>query len=209
MNPLDAPRTRILPRLVSPTVRPSVPFIDGQLHIGLQIDDGTTVRPVTDADLLSWRTSIEALLPNAVERLGEDTNWRDWQVVHTVPGMELYLAGDGVSASRMLILDQLVHAWPLGGMVVAVPSTDQLMAVRLDSAADLDALNIMVTAAHYARSQSDTGLSDQIFWNDGQRWHHLQVIHGDTSVAIDPPLAFVQSIGRLTAMDMIVAAGEA
>jgi len=209
MSPVDAPGTRILPRLVPPNSGPSVPFIDGQLHIGLQLDDGTTVRPVTEADLLRWHTSIEALLPAAIAALSKDTHWREWQIVHTVPGMELYLAGDGVSASRMLILDHLVHAWPLGGMVVAVPSSDQLMAVRLDSAADLDALNVMVTAAHFARSQSEDGLSDQVFWHDGTRWHHLKVFHGQATVAIDPPVAFVENIGRLTAMDMVLSVGEA
>jgi len=209
MNTPNAHSKRILPRLVSPTEQPSVPFIDGQLHIGLQIDDGTIVRPVTEADLLEWRTSIEALLPKAIAELAVDTDWRDWQVVHTVPGMELYLAGDGLSSSRMLVLERLVHAWPLGGVVIAVPSSDQLMAVRLDSVVDLDALNVMVTAAHYAKSQSNTGLSDQVYWNDGKRWHHLRVVHKETTVEIDPPAAFVDTVGRLAAMDMVVAAGEA
>jgi hypothetical protein len=200
---------RILPRLVSPTEQPSVPFIDGQLHIGLLVDDGVVVRPVTENDLLIWRTSIEALMPKAIEALGSNTDWRDWQAVHTVPGMELYLAGDGLSSSRMLIMEQLVHAWPFGGVVVAVPSADQLMAVRLDSVSDLDALNVMVTAAHYASIQSENGLSDQVFWHDGERWHHLDVVHNLRSVEIDPPAAFMDAIGHLAAMGMVMAAGEA
>jgi hypothetical protein len=209
MITLDTPGTRVLPRLVLPTDQPSVPFLDGQLHIGLQLDDGTTRRPVTEADLLHARTSIDALLPRALAALRADTNWRDWQVVHTVPGMEAYLAGDGVSASRLLIFDHLVHAWPLGGVVVAVPASDQLMAVRLDSTADLDALNVMVTAAHYACTQSDRGLSDQVFWNDGERWHHLSVVHGNASIAIEPPSEFMEAIGRLAAMEMVGAVAEA
>ena len=209
MITLDTPGARVLPLLVSPTACPSEPFLDGQLHIGLQLDDGTTRRRITEADLLHAKTSIAALLPKALAALRTDTSWKDWQVVHTVPGMEAYLAGDGVSASRLLIFDQLVHAWPLGGVVVAVPAADQLLAVRLDSTADLDALNVMVTAAHYAHSQSACGLSDQIFWHDGERWHHLPVVHTEVSVAIDPPPTFMETIGRLAAMEMVGAAGEA
>ncbi len=209
MTTANAPWNRILPQFVSPTHQPSVPFIEGQLNIGLVVDDGVVTRPVTETDLLQWRTSIEALLPDAIATLADDTDWRDWQVVHTVPGMELYLAGDGLSSSRMLVLDRLVHAWPLGGVVVAVPSADQLMAVRLDSVADLDALNVMVTAAGYANNQSDAGLSDQVFWHDGERWHHMRVVHDTMTVEIDPPTAFVDAIGRLAAMDMVMAAGEA
>ena len=192
-----------------PNETPSVPFIDGQLHIGLQVDDGAVVRPVTESDLLEWRTSVEALLPEALQALANDTDWREWQVVHTVPGMELYLAGDGLSSSRMLVLDNLVYAWPLGGIVIAIPSADQLMAVRLDSIDDLDALNVMVTAAFYAHGQAEKGLTDQVFWNDGERWRHLRVVHGSTLVEIDPPAAFVEAVGRLAAMDMVATAGEA
>lgn len=208
MTPIP-PGFTFLPRLVRPGDQPSVEIVAGHLSVGLTVEEGMVVRPVTAEDLEAWSTTVEALLPLALRRLREESPEASWQTVHSVPGMRLFLSGDGQSASRMLIIDHLVQTWPLGGVIVACPSPDQFLCVPLDTVEDLDALNVMATATRFAHQVSRHPLSDQVFWHDGERWHHLEVRHAEDSVEIDPPSAFLETIGRLAAVDLVPVAAEA
>lgn len=209
MTPIP-PGLTLRPRLLPPDgTHPSVELVAGHLSVGLTVEEGVVIRQVTDADLAAWNTTIEALLPAAVARLRLESPRARWQPVSSVPGMRLFLSGDGESASRMLIMDYLLQSWPLGGVMVACPSADQFLCIPLDSVEDLDALNVMATATKFAHQVARNPLSDQVFWNDGQRWHHLVVRHAEDSVEIDPPASFLETVGRLAAVDLVGTAGEA
>lgn len=197
------------PRMVPPGTVPSVVLVPGHLSVGLSVKEGIVIRQVTEADLRAWHADVESLLPLALERLRFDSPRSRWQKVSSVPGMRLFLSGDGDSASRMLILDHLMQSWPLGGIIVACPSPDQFLCIPLDSVEDLDALNVLATATRFAHQIAGNPLSDQVFWNDGSRWHHLSITHVDDTVEIDPPPTFLETVGRLAAVDLAGAIGEA
>lgn len=207
---LPFPAMPLRPVLCGPDEQPSLPLVDGLLHVGLTVDEGTSLRRVTAEDLTSWNATIEQLVPIAMERLASESRKSDWLGVDTVPGMALYQSGDGQSSSRMLVLDRLVDDWPLAGVVVVVPSPDQLIAVPLAEMDDLDALNVMVTAARIVfDNEGEAGLTDQAFWTDGSSWHHVRVEHdGDHTQVFLPPLAQA-GVARLAAMGLVATAGEA
>ncbi len=203
------PAMPLRPVLCGPGDEPSAPVVPGLLHVGLTLDEGDGTRRVTHGDLAAWGVTLDALLPLALERLAAESPVAGWHPVEPVPGLALYQALDGHSSARMLVLDRMLDDWPLGGVVVTVPSADQLMAVPLHAIDDLDALNVMVTAAQLAHGASDAPLSDQAFWTDGTRWEHVQVTHHDDTVQVVLPPQARLGITRLAALGMVAAAGEA
>lgn len=197
------------PRLVQPDVRPSVPLVEGQLHIALTVDVGDGPRPVTEVDLEAWSTTIEDLLPMAVTRLRRESRIEDWRPVDTVPGMNTLITGDGASSSRMLCMDDLVGDWPLGGVIIAVPSPDQILVVPLHDVSDIEALNIMISAAHFAHMSAEEPLSNQAFWTDGHAWEHVFIQHNESDVEVSLPETLRNRLGHLAAMGLVATAGEA
>ncbi len=202
------PAMPIRPVLCGPERLPSAALVPGQLHVALTVDDGTGVRPVTSDDLVAWNTTVEALLPMALDRLAAESDASSWLGIDTVPGMALYPATDGESSARMLILPRLIHDWPLAGVAVIAPTRDQLIAVPLGEMADLDALNVMVSTARYAH-RGDKPLSDQAFWTDGRVWRPIRVHHDDEGVEVHLPEEARAGISQLAAMGLVALAGEA
>lgn len=203
------PAMPLRPILCGPDVEPSIPLVEGHLHIALTVDDGVGLRKVTRQDLAAWNATLEDLYRVALQRLGQESDAYAWMGVDTVPGMALYQAEDGLSSSRMLILDQLVDDWPIAGVVVAVPGRDQLIAVPLTEIGDIDALNVMVTAAGMAFEDGDAPLTNQAFWTDGETWELVRVEHEQDNVRVYLPERARAAIRRLAAMGLVACAGEA
>lgn len=187
----------------------AIPLVPGQLFLTLHYELGDALRPVTAQDLARWGVTQSELFEHGLDRLHDTTSGEDWQRVDTVPGMAVLLTPDGAAASRLAVFERLVEEWPLGGYVVGTPSANQLFVVPLDSVTDLDGLQVLVNAVHYACTMASVALTDQIFWHDGAGWRHIGVTHDSEDVRMTPPPAFLENVGRLAAMDMVAAAGEA
>ena len=203
------PAMPIRPKIVGPEVQPSIPLVEGLLHVALTVDDGGHPRLVTQEDLDSWGASLEALVEVARERLLLESGPRDWIEVDTVPGMIMLVGGDERASNRMLVMEHMLRDWPLGGVVVVVPATDQLLAVPMTNVSQLDAMNVMVTAANYAYQSTSMPITNQAFWTDGKSWHPIVITHNDAEVHIEPPPALLDAIGRLASMGLVAVAGEA
>ncbi len=208
-NLITFPAMPLRPVLCGPDVSPSVALVPDQLHVALTVDDGTGVRPVTHDDLQAWHTTVEALMPMALNRLEQESDASRWLGIDTVPGMALYPAEDGESSARMLILPRLIDDWPLAGVAVIAPTRDQLIAVPLGEMADLDALNVMVSTARYAHKGGNNPLSDQAFWTDGRVWRPIRVRHSAEGVEVHLPEEARSGISQLAAMGLVALAGEA
>lgn len=207
--PTIPPGLTLRPSLVRPGAPGSIALVPGHLSVALTVQEGDLIRPVLEGDLVVWHATLDALIPPALDQLRADSPKSRWQPVSSVPGLRLFLSSDGQSATRMLILDHLLHSWPLGGVVVACPSEDQFLCVPLDAVEDLEAIHVLATATRFAHQVARNPLSDQVFWNGGARWVHLGVHHGDTAVEIRPPPAFLETVGRLAALDLAGSAAEA
>lgn len=209
MHPIP-PGLTLRPRLIRPGgVQPSVELVRDHLAVALVVEEDEAVRQVTARDLAHWSASMDRLLPLALEQLRLESPKARWQPVSSAPGLKMFLSGDGESASRMLIMGHLLQSWPLGGVIVACPSADQFLCVPLDSVEDLEAVHVLATATRFAHQVAREPLSDQVFWSDGNHWHHLLVRHTEDAVEIDPPAEFLATIGRLAAVDLVGAAAEA
>lgn len=209
MSTLAFPAMPLRPSLVTPEVVPSMALIPGTLHIALTVDEGSGPRRVDAGDLIAWNTTIDELLPMAINRMNRESSKNSWRSVDTIPGILLLRTGDGNASARMLNIQTLMEYWPTGGVVIIVPSADQLMAVPLTSVADLNALNVMVTAAHYAYGSAEEPLSDQAFWTDGTRWHQINVTHTEEDTHMDAPVQLLNTINHLAAIDMVSVPAEA
>lgn len=184
-------------------------LVRGHLHLAVaQEVDGSYVM-LTAADLVATGLDADETYELALSMLRQTTSRADVRPVDTLPGLMLVLSQDGLAASRMALLPELLGKAALGGVVVAVPSPDQLLCVPLESARALDALQVMASALAHALDSLENPLSDQLFWYDGLRWIPLTVIHGEDEVTVMPPPGFVRTMNRLASMDLVRVAGEA
>lgn len=210
MNPVPFPSLRLL--LTSHPTEVSRPLVEGHLHEGVASDGDGGLIPVTCADLSAtgrFPAREEELLDAVTGLVRRTTAPADLRPVDTLPGLFVLVAGDGLAASRMRMLPELFTRLPLGGLVVAVPGPDQLLCVPMHSAGSIDALQILASALGHAATHRDYVLSDQLFWYDGERWVLVPVQHSDEDITVLPPPAFVATVNRLAAMDLVQLAGEA
>jgi hypothetical protein len=184
-------------------------LVRGHLYVTVALDAEGTLVPVKATDLEVMQISAEEAFQLAMALLRRTTAISDLRPVDTLPGLQFLVAGDGLAASRMVLLPEMFEPAPLGGVVIAVPGPDQLLCVPLDSARALDALQVLASALGHASSALENPLSDQMFWFDGGRWIPVAVHHGDEDITVLPPAAFVRTMNHLAAMDMVSVAGEA
>lgn len=165
----------LVPMLTPPSDHPSVPFIDGHLHLGLAV--GPDGRCVTEEELLTWDRPFERLCDRAVLDLRGRTAHKDIEKVQDVPGLYRFESEDGLAAARMLCMDALLTSWPLEGVIVACPDPNRLVLVPMEGVASVSAIRATLRLLSEWRAERDP-LSDQLFWCDRDRnWHHLPVHH--------------------------------
>jgi hypothetical protein len=184
-------------------------LVPGHLWLTVGIERNGTVTPLTAHEVDKLGLDDNALFNAAMSKLRQATARADLRPVDTLPGLFFQVAPDGLAASRMVLLPDLLRVEAFGGLVVAIPSQDQLLCVPLRSARALDALQVLASALGHAMASSDDVLSDQLYWYDGARWIPISVVHGSEEVTVLPPPNFVRTMNRLAAMDLVLVAGEA
>ncbi|MEQ1500745.1 MAG: hypothetical protein ABMB14_00875 [Myxococcota bacterium] len=196
--------------LVTPTPSElSRELVRGHLYLSVATERDGGLAPLTALEVEASGLPPDDLFGLAMSALRRTTSKADLRPVDTLPGLQFLVAGDGLAASRMVILPELLGPVALGGAVVAVPAPDQLLCVPLSSARALDTLQVLASALGHALDATDHPLSDQLFWYDGARWVPLAVIHGDEEVTVLPTPGFVRTMNRLAAIDLVTVTGEA
>src|SRR5690606_23033611 len=114
----------------------------------------------------------------------------------------------GDAAARALLLHELADL-PSEGVLFAVPAPDQLLVVPLRDLDHLDAVRVLVTAAHLSATSAPHALSDQIFWLDGDQIIQIPVVHSHDNVDILAPPELLAAVERLAAFSMMPAVAEA
>lgn len=184
-------------------------IVPGHLWVTVGIEQNGTTNPISGQEADKTGLDDDALFRLAMSNLRQSTARADLRPVDTLPGLYFQLAADGLAASRIAIVPELLGREALGGFVVAVPSQSQLLCVPLKSARSLDALQILASALGHALTTSDEVLSDQLYWYDGSKWTPITVVHSREEVTVLPPPSFVRTMNRLAAMDLVRVAGEA
>ena len=205
----QAIKHELLPRLQSPREDSSAVFVSDQLEVGLVRSNARETVEVTAEDVASWGVSMQHAFDVAFDNLRKRSSKARWQEVDTVPGMSIYLPGDGDAASRALIVSEIMDV-PPEGLMFAVPTHDQLVVVRLADADALEAMRVLVNVAHLASATGPKPLTDQLFWHDGEKVVHVPVRHGDDdNVDIVPPPGLLEAVERIVSASLLPAAVEA
>jgi len=198
----------IRPRLVPPGTALSRPLVPGHVHLGLvlQGDDGAV--PMDRAMLETLGHSADEAFDEALAWLSDEAPRDELHPVDTVPGMFFLTTDDDETASRMAVLPERIM--PLGGILAAVPGGNQLLCVPVESMSTVDALRVMASAVGAAHEHSGTPVSDQLFWHDGEAWHHVHLERDEAGdVTVLPPNAFFDRMRQVASMEMVQVVGEA
>ena len=201
-------RSHLLPRVLGPK-EAGYELVPGQLAVGLFLDTVEGARAIDKRDVKRWALSPEALMSTAVDNLRLRSSMESWYPLRAVPGMQVYLAGDGNAASRLLLIRELIKPWPLGGVLASVPTPDQLLVVPMDDLDHLATVQVLVQSGYLAHSLGSEPVIDQVFWHDGVRWHHVQVNHLEDTVEVLPPPGFLKMVERLASLQLAQRVGEA
>lgn len=208
-NPFKHIRNRLLPRIQLPQTGVGIPWIPGYLDLGLAVSTVGGFSTVSEKDIIRWGSPLRVLLTQAINNLRQKTSTSGWQPVLRVDGLYVFTASDGLSASRMLNLHDFIHPWPTEGVLVAVPTVNQLVAVPLTRTENLDAVRTLLNASEAALWASSMPLSPHLFWYDGFQWIPMPVIDTPTGIEIDPPVVFLDALDRLSSVAFSGAVGEA
>jgi hypothetical protein len=191
------------PREVSRVVVP------GQLYATVALQQGEHVVPLRGPDLEVLEATPVEVWRRAEGLVRRTTVPKDLVPVDTLPGLFMMASGDGLAASRLLVLPELLAPVPFGGILAAVPTTSQLFVVPLSSAAGLDGLQTLAITVSHAHETAEEPLSPHLFWYDGAAWRLLRVGHEGEDITVHPPRAFLETVNRLAAMDFVRVAAEA
>lgn len=191
------------PREVSRVVVP------GNLYATVGLQQGEHVVPLRGPDLEVLESTPVEAWRRAEGLMRRTTKANDLIAVDTLPGLFLLASGDGLAASRLLLLPELLAPVPFGGILAAVPTTSQLFVAPMSSSAGLDALQTLAITAVHAHQSAEQPLTPNLFWYDGATWHVLRVGEVGEDITVHPPRAFLEAMNRLAAMDFVRAAGEA
>lgn len=206
-SPLQQVRHLLLPRLCADGA--GIPLVPDQLGITLVLAGPHGPRALEDDELLSWDRPYVELVHHAMWNLRRG-NGATLVPLDTLPGLWSVSCGDGIAASHLLHLEDLLRPWPLEGVVAACPRQDQLLLVPLDGLHALPAIQALLRVVSDTDPDSEDWLSDQLFWSaEGRGWDHLPVEHGVERVDLDPSPAFVAALERMMAVDMVAQAAEA
>ena len=201
-------RSRVLPRVQRPDGH-GVVLVPDQLVIRMVAEAPDGLRLLDDRDLRTLKATEAELLPVALDNLRRRSGGDAWHPLKAVDGMLVLVAGDGQAASRMLILRDLLDPWPLGGVLVAVPTPEQLLVVPMNDLSHLSAFQVLVQSGNVAVQLGRASVTDQVFWFDGTSWAHIAVNrHGD-EVDVLPPPGFLAMVEKLAALKMVGLQGEA
>ena len=198
----------IRPRLVPPGTPMSRPLVAGHLHVGLDWVDGDEVLPLRSHQLHRLGLTEDQAFELAAEWLEAAAGSDELRAVDTVDGMWFLSSADGSASVRIGRLTEQLE--PLGGLLAAVPSRNQLLVVPVDSMTAVDALRVMASAVGTAFDHASEPVSDQLFWHDGDDWHLVE-LHRDLGgdVTVLPPAAFFERVRQVASMDLVRVVGEA
>lgn len=202
---------RLLPALIRPGRGPEIPWVADRLHLTLVAEDGPigTGTPVSEGDLLTWDEPFMDLVHQAIWNLRGQTREDQLQPVAGVPGLFKVHTPDGLAASRLLCLGDLLRPWPFQGAVVGCPTPDQLWVVPLEGLRALPAMRAQLYATWRDAHRSAHRLSDQLYWIRDGHCTLLPVQNGPGGVSVRPPADFTDAIHQLTMLGLAPIVGAA
>ena len=200
---------KLRPHLSSHPAALSMVVIEHHAYLNLVLDTEDGPVEVDPMMLEQMGLSREQAFADAVEWLWFSSSEEHVLAVDTVPGMFYVRPEGGQVASRLMVLPGLMDEAPLGGVLAAVPCSNQLLCVPLTSTEMVQAMRVLAGAVGAAYEHATHPISDQLFWYDGQGWHVVHVERASKEITVLPPDAFFQRMRQVASMDLVRVAGEA
>jgi hypothetical protein len=205
----DDARPFVYPRVDRPDAVLSDLCVTPELGVDLVLRVDETEVPIHPNTLEQWGVSALDAASAAVANLRalaeEDIEWLE---LPSSPSLYALYAADGDAASRILVLESLLEL-PLAGVLVAVPTRKQLVAMPLHAYDDLQDLPTLVLGAQLAARASRRPLSTQLFFFDGQSWTTLHVKDETGEYEILPSPGLAAALEVLAAQSLAPVAAEA
>jgi len=202
-----APNLR--PQLASHPTDLSMAVIPDHAYLTLVVDTHDGPVDVDSSMLQSLGLSPATAFDGALEWLRDQAGPEEVLPVDTVPGMSFVQAAAGQTASRLAVLPSMLESPPLGGILAAVPSGNQLLCVPVDSVGAVQALRVLAGAVGTAYEHATHPISDQLFWYDGAAWWVVHVDRSEADITVLPPHSFFERMRQVASMDLVRVAGEA
>lgn len=184
-------------------------LVPHHLYVGVCWISHDGLRRVTQEMLDFWGTEFHVVSDIAYWNLRRKTPANGWTEIAMVNGLHTYVAKDKLSSSRLLCLRDLVRPWPFEGVLIAVPTHDQLLVLPMEGLDILQSMRIMVLAGDTARENGTNPLSDQLYWYDGDTWEWLKIQNNQNQIEIQPSARFMDALERITAINLVPTAAEA
>ncbi|MFK7929364.1 MAG: hypothetical protein AB8H79_14310 [Myxococcota bacterium] len=195
---------RFVPVLVSPDHYPSMPFVHGHLHVALADAEDPACEPLDDTQAAALPRSFIDTCHRSIWGFRGRCSPLELESEER-RGLWTIRSADGVAASRILCIQDLIRPWPLEGVLIACDDANTLLIAPLEG---LSAIAAVRSLLHRPRVKQ--GLSDQLFWaDDNGRWRHVSVVHTDHGAEIGDEPSFLAALERLTAVELVAVAAEA
>lgn len=198
-TPFAAVRGQLVPVLAAPDDHYAVAVVPGLLDLSLALDGIDARHVVDERDLRRWGITFDQAHRYAVENLRRRSDPRRLQAMEPVEGLFAWLDEDGLAPARALILRDLVRPWPEAGVIIALPSPHQLLALGLYEPECFEALTTMIHVRRIAEALHAEPVSEALFWHDGHEIHRLDAEATHEGVVLSPPPGFVERMAHFGA----------
>ncbi len=178
----------------------SVPITDG-LIAAIAWDSAMSVTTLNASDIEDLGLSPAEALEIAVDNHGGDAISVQWVALPQQEHVQVVMVEtpDPYAATHALRLDSLREGDPpAGGWLVAVPLRSFLVAVPIDHAGAIEALNVMVPVAREAYGQGPRSVTPEVYWLSEGAWRPIGVqLEADGRVGVHPPPGLVEVLEGL------------
>lgn len=116
-------------------------------------------------------------------------------------GIAMWQPESGSARGALANVRRLLPVLPLGGVLLANPASNTLLALPFHEASALDDIDLLVKANHHAGDTTD----EELWFYDGETLHRVGVEHIGEEILVHPPEAMYTAMSRLYALRSMVA----
>jgi hypothetical protein len=183
---------------------PSPPWwqpVEGtELGVNLVIDQPDTMVYVTEEMIAASAKPGEEWLAKALKNLRGRTPADCLEIVHEESGLRLCSVGDAYDSARALLVEDLLPESAPAGVLVAIPSRDELLILPVEPKA-LIHLHLMKMLAEKNYQNAPYAISDSVYWSRAGSWQVFPVTIRKDKVEVKPPSEFLDLVSKMTPPD--------
>jgi hypothetical protein len=171
-----------------------------ELGVNLVIDQADTMVYVTEEMLAASGQTGDHWLKQALTNLRERTPPDCLEVVHEESGLRLCSVGDAYDSSRALLVEELAPEAATAGVLVAVPSRDELLVLPVEPKA-LIHVHLLKMLAEKNHQNAPYAVSDKVYWVHSGTWRLFPITIRNDKVDVKPPAEFLAIVSTMTPPD--------